>query len=778
MDPKYLWGERAWRTEFRQYYSSFFLNGAEIRKNGCVFLLNDNPGDPPYIAKLKELWEELGTGKLQARVRWFFRPEELVLPSTDCEINLMYDNEVFLAGGNGRGAENTNDLGAIAGRATVLCLENHWQNPCPTVSDIRQADAVFRKIYDIDSLCLRPVSDALSILPAEILFNKPDWVSHPPLTQIQSTVTREAVVQAQELESRQEKAPMEEQGDSLEAMDIESQTNGSRPKELVPTNGEEGGYYDVLTEYLESQMPDKKRLKTGKEPLAQNPDRLARVKEKLAQVAGIVPPQNTQQSEAVKSGTALASSKRVGVGESSIALKTSKNPETIDTGAGNSKALRGEGPGIDRKREQNLSNMGNSVTAEAPGSKGKETVQKKTIVSKNTNYVSKLMGRASSFGGGSKQTKGLILEGNLSQKVISTANESGEEEPVDGNKKGPVSHKVKDRNNEITKPVSVPRTSNVEWDSKSVKAEGTRDGKRKLTGSDSFQSKQIERHTDGSGHSKGRLEKQGMDAKIESKWGKKASEDVMKKGKALSVPERNGSVVSNERLSTKGERQSTSGHESGRKSSSFQVTSGVGEKPQMDSNFVFKFTWEKAFPRALQQKRVLLLQNLDPSLTSAELQEALKSVLPLVLQVKVVQQATSCRINLGRALVVMDTQDAAENALSLLCEKILVFGEDSRPVVASLAKLPEESRASQPFPGHFDIEKTSGFRGLHSHDYRKAVACSHSSQPNTMEHFMAVDWRVLQLRQKHEMECLAKIQAEEVKALLTSQNATPLKAKK
>ncbi|MCO5546726.1 hypothetical protein L7F22_000162 [Adiantum nelumboides] len=215
---------------------------------------------------------------------------------------------------------------------------------------------------------------------------------------------------------------------------------------------------------------------------------------------------------------------------------------------------------------------------------------------------------------------------------------------------------------------------------------------------------------------------------------------------------------------------------------------------------IFKeLPWEENLQQGLTFGKVLLLQNLDPSLTSADVcdlvtswheelmhmgysdripavapsiqgllliitslewmvqqQEMLKHIFQGVSAVRVIPQETVCPY--GQALAIFDSRLLADNALQEMERKCLVLASNKRPIFATKFK---ETCNLTKFPGHLALEKLKLSRNLGADDYKRAVSTSHSSQPNTIEYEMAIEWRRLQeITQTCQVELFEKQQKE------------------
>lgn len=136
----------------------------------------------------------------------------------------------------------------------------------------------------------------------------------------------------------------------------------------------------------------------------------------------------------------------------------------------------------------------------------------------------------------------------------------------------------------------------------------------------------------------------------------------------------------------------------------------------------------------------MLLQNLDPTLTSAEVKDIIWHAFEAKCMAKMVQHTAMSNPHNGQALLIFDTREVAERVLKELDDKCLML-LDQRPLVGCTVLLPECLRKQTPFVGHLSIDKV---RRLMLREMKEAVSTSHYSQPNTIEYEMAMEWSLLQ----------------------------------
>ncbi|CAN4080271.1 unnamed protein product [Withania somnifera] len=168
--------------------------------------------------------------------------------------------------------------------------------------------------------------------------------------------------------------------------------------------------------------------------------------------------------------------------------------------------------------------------------------------------------------------------------------------------------------------------------------------------------------------------------------------------------------------------------------------------------------WNERLQIAQERGTLVLLENLDPSYASAEVEDIVEHALGQKVSAKMVQHDTFSNPLSGKAFVIFKSSEAAETAILELKRRCLMLG-DGRPVVARREAIKEPLK-SKDFPGHLSIEKIN-FLKL-GEEMRKAVSTSHYSQSNTIEHEMAIEWLVLQEKSSLWWKDLHQQQAAEI----------------
>lgn len=146
-DLEFEWGKKRRTGGVKkevQFYESFTYDGIEYFLYDCVYLYTDN--DPePYLGKLIKIWEQPNQKK-KIKILWFFRPIEILSWLGD---DVVLENEIFLASGEGVGLANIMPLEVLIGKCNVVCTSKDERNPQPLDEDIKRADYIFYRTFDV-----------------------------------------------------------------------------------------------------------------------------------------------------------------------------------------------------------------------------------------------------------------------------------------------------------------------------------------------------------------------------------------------------------------------------------------------------------------------------------------------------------------------------------------------------------------------------------------------------------------------------------------------------
>ncbi|CAL9102241.1 unnamed protein product, partial [Musa textilis] len=177
-----------------------------------------------------------------------------------------------------------------------------------------------------------------------------------------------------------------------------------------------------------------------------------------------------------------------------------------------------------------------------------------------------------------------------------------------------------------------------------------------------------------------------------------------------------------------------------RKDTVIDHTSDASRSQFLDRSKWFRHSWEAQLEVANQGGRLVLLQNLDPSITSQEIEDIMYKVFQQQCRVKVIQQATFQNHNYGQAYVIFKTKDKAEQAVKAINGGCLMLSQ-GRPLVSSIGMLKIPAKTST-LVGHLPTYR-SRFQ-VQREEMKCAVSTSHGSQPNTVEYDLALGWLLLQ----------------------------------
>ncbi|KAL9376327.1 hypothetical protein Peur_030447 [Populus x canadensis] len=184
-------------------------------------------------------------------------------------------------------------------------------------------------------------------------------------------------------------------------------------------------------------------------------------------------------------------------------------------------------------------------------------------------------------------------------------------------------------------------------------------------------------------------------------------------------------------------------------------------RPATDRSKWFRgLPWEETMQTAHEQGTLVLLQNLDPSYTSAEVEDLIWQAFKQSCTAKMIQRTAHSSPHSGQAFVIFQKREVAEMAVAKLDEVCLMLS-NGRPLVGSIAAPCFPGKQST-FFGHLTINK---LRIHMQREMKEAVSTSHCSQPNTLEYDMAMEWCLLQDRSDLALRKLRQQQEQELRKL-------------
>ncbi|MFS7980680.1 putative BAH domain, nucleotide-binding alpha-beta plait domain superfamily [Helianthus anomalus] len=187
------------------------------------------------------------------------------------------------------------------------------------------------------------------------------------------------------------------------------------------------------------------------------------------------------------------------------------------------------------------------------------------------------------------------------------------------------------------------------------------------------------------------------------------------------------------------------------------------KRPKLDTSEWFKkLPWEDRIHRARQAGCLVLLENLYHSFTSSQVEEIVLDAFNIKVNAKMIQWSAYSSPHNGQALVIFNSKDEADYAISELKTRCLIIG-GSRVVVGSRPSLKEPgNHYPSKYFGHIAID---AMKRKHTMDMKNAVSTSHHSQPNTIAFEMAMEWWTHQKKWELCWEAMYKKHGEDIAKL-------------
>lgn len=187
----------------------------------------------------------------------------------------------------------------------------------------------------------------------------------------------------------------------------------------------------------------------------------------------------------------------------------------------------------------------------------------------------------------------------------------------------------------------------------------------------------------------------------------------------------------------------------------------VTRRPNFDRSKWFKeLPWEERIRVAHEQGTLVLLENLDPSYTSTEVEDIVWHAFKESCSAKMIQRAAFSSPYSGQSYVIFKTREVAEMVVTKLEEGCLLLS-NGRPLLGSI-RTPCFMGKQSKFVGHLALDK---LKFQMPREIREAVSTSHCSQPNSLEYDMAIEWSLLQERLDRAWKKLYEQQELELKKL-------------
>nr|KYP65194.1 hypothetical protein KK1_011424 [Cajanus cajan] len=179
------------------------------------------------------------------------------------------------------------------------------------------------------------------------------------------------------------------------------------------------------------------------------------------------------------------------------------------------------------------------------------------------------------------------------------------------------------------------------------------------------------------------------------------------------------------------------------------------------SKWFKEIPWEEKMETAHEQGKLVLLQNLDPSLSSSDVQNIIWTGFKESCTAKMIQKTAHSSPHSGQAVVIFRKKEAAESVVRKLDEGCFLMS-NGRPLVGSIG-VPSFPEKKPIFYGHHVVDQLRMMQT--QREMKDAVSTSHCSQPNNIEYEMAIEWCLLQERASKSWRKLYQRQGEELSKL-------------
>ncbi|CAH8391429.1 unnamed protein product [Eruca vesicaria subsp. sativa] len=657
---EFKWGKKrgvGGKKKDVQFYESFTFDGDEYSLYDSVLVGDANEPDSHqlFVAKIIKIWEHTNKrakNPRQVKLLWFFRPSE-ISPHLLEGVSDVVAKELFLASGEGPGLANVNPLEAICGKCSVLCISKDKRNPQPTDEEIKSADFVFRRAFDVgSSKVLDTIDDKIAGVDVTLLFNRAG-----------SKQEATAVQKIQE--------------------DINGNLDSLKPNGLLAC----GSVRETEDNSIESS--DLRESSYGRE------ERKEKSKSQLAE-------ERSNKDSSVQKNTAHRK-------EHDACEASGSRGNHCD----GKKAQENEVAKQSTKQKSLPAEARYSNTCEASGSRVNHSDSEKPQANdvRNPFTKQKSMPTGERY---SKESNGLDDRPQKKQKLDGSVT-------VPNGRNTSILQNIGSDGKRDTDSFKRPRD---------ISSDGRRD-------TDSFKRPRDKETRDEVSPEKPTLVKKKRDLGVSVSEGKDAK-TATEKGLAKK-PSFDGKLLKRAEDETLAD-----DYERG-----YQVIE-VKQKPDAP--------WEESMREAEKEERLILLQNLDPTYTSDEVQDIVYSALHEQSTARMIERTSVTISHTGEALVIFNSRQAAERAIKRLDKGCLLLSS-GRPLVASFAKINPPGMPS-PFCGHIKLQKTQMRR-----ETRDTVSTSHGSQQNTLEYEMAMAWCLHGARSDHAFQTVIKRQLEVKKSL-------------
>ncbi|RAL45491.1 hypothetical protein DM860_014880 [Cuscuta australis] len=772
---EFVWGKKrgvGGKKREVQFYDSFKYDGVQYALHDCVYMHKE--GEPePYIGKLIKIWETADKSK-KIKVQWFFRPSEILYHIKDQH---FMGNEIFLASGEGIGLSNVNPLEAIAGKCNVVCISEDTRNCQPSEEELKEADYVFYRVFDVARFTLDDIGDTVGGLEVRFVFNRNESEKASQIVKLSSEQNKDTHARVQ--------FNMQKTGNGLkiEMGDPNSRCVALKKNELDLMHGDG----NVILKELDSTTEIKPTAVEQIDSIAVNEvileedisaDKTACNEHKNMDgdtstkphmiVVGVDESTNNMKcfgasdswaSSRVKHASVMpleykdsSCNKRSslndtkpqvrGVTTSPLKEKTDKEKDHCEL-VKDVKSIKDSIPDLERPWKKAkidfsaISEDKNKSNVHKPDARSGENEDK--VIPKAVDSCQEKISKPSKICAG--------LDNNSNKEILSPNGSKCLVKPAP-----PTEVNTKNRNDEVPHSCGLGnddkpgKYSNVGEDRTSKKAKIDVFDKKSIDGKFNSQRPSIKHIED-----EGNVLLKGTNSFKERAILPKpihGFDEGLTKARSSMKPNK----LSINNISSLG-------------GTSTNVMEELHDKAvevtprHVESITWFKeLSWEERMQTANDQGTLVLLRNLDPVYISVEVEDIIWYAFKEKCSAKMIQHSAFSNPNIGQALAIFKTRDAAEKVIRMLKNRYLLVSEQ-RPLVADIIALPKSQRSSS-FVGHLVIDKV---RHQMQREMKEAVSTSHCSQPNTIEYEMAMEWRLRQSRSEFCLKTLHKQQGDELR---------------
>ncbi|XP_058751837.1 protein ANTI-SILENCING 1-like [Vicia villosa] len=685
-------------------YESFVYDGVEYFLYDCVYFYHTDHVETS-IGKLVKMFER--DGRKMIDVVWFFRPMEIRNFHGSYK---PFWNELFLASGKGIGVSNCNLLESIIGKCSVVCTSEDKRNPKLSEIERKKADFYFKCTFNVDRCAIEDkFPDTINGIEVEQFFNKKGdkktsdnlhlETSNIPRVIKKIKIKKRISVSVKENnevidEARTKSAPSDILHRKVEDKDELTTSKNVSHKILISENFSDENDDNIKTApsgILHRKVEDKDELRTSKNV---SPKTLIRTSENFRE----------ENDVNIKTAPCDILHRKV---EDKDELRTSENvpPKTMmrtsDNFRDKNEANIKTAPSdmlcrkIEVKNElrtsENLRNSNEANFKTAPSDMLCRKVEDKDELRTSENVSSKIKITSENFRDKDGAKIKIVPSDSLHRKV---------EEKDQLRTSENVPPKIKIGGSKIFKDKDEVRTKMAPFDMLRMKVKA----KDEMRISENVSSKiLLDSHPS-------KKRKFTEEKSVFGQVNKSQKKEVFDRKEEF---RQDGNVNPNRKVTE------------------------VTERPNAEKRKWFKkMPWEGRLQKAQELDTLVLLNNLDPSYTSFEVEDLVWHALKEKVEARMIESTPTSNTYYGRALVIFRTKDAASNAIFELTRKCLVL-EDGRVVTARKGTVRDPVKQST-FTGHLTLSRAA----LHkqSREMRNAVSTSHCSQPNTIEYAMAIEW--------------------------------------